>query len=388
MEVIFKMAKAKHARDWIVLLVGLWLPVAAVGQARIEINNPSAFDRREEVVAVPWRDVVSAYPAIDTASLVITDGSTRRQLPYQYELKGGRVILNLLVQVSIAAKTKAVLKLRRGRPETFKAKTFCRYVPERKDDFAWENDKIGFRTYGKALENTNENAYGLDVWVKRKGELVIDRRYRRNDYHKDHGDGLDYYSVGFTLGAGGIAPYAEDSVWYPANYRHWEILDNGPLRSTFRLEYDTWKVQEKEVRLVLTMSIDAGSQLHKVVGIYTYAGSDPLPVAVGIVKRKAPGTSLLDEQKGLMGYWEPADKENGTTGIGCVLERKEAEVLLKEGQWLSVFSVDSGKPFVYYRGAAWDKAGVITTAGEWFRYLNQYHEKIKNPLQPVVLATR
>ena len=35
------------------------------------------------------------------------------------------------------------------------------YVPERKDDFAWENDKIAFRAYGKALRKTK----GQCLWL-------------------------------------------------------------------------------------------------------------------------------------------------------------------------------------------------------------------------------
>src|SRR5699024_9190524 len=128
-------------------------------------------------------------------------------------------------------------------------KTYCRYVPERKDDFAWENDRIAFRAYGKALEGTNEDAHGFDVWVKRTDQPVLNRRYKGNDYHNDHGDGLDYYHVGLTLGAGNIAPYTNDSIRYPGNYRKWKVLDNGPIRSTFQLFYDSWKVEGKDVGL-------------------------------------------------------------------------------------------------------------------------------------------
>ena len=44
-------------------------------------------------------------------------------------------------------------------------KTFCRFVPERSDDFAWENDKIAFRAYGPALSASAENS-GIDCLPK------------------------------------------------------------------------------------------------------------------------------------------------------------------------------------------------------------------------------
>ncbi len=42
----------------------------------------------------------------------------------------------------------------------------ARFVPERMDDFAFENDKVAFRVYGPALKNSQENN-GTDCWLKR-----------------------------------------------------------------------------------------------------------------------------------------------------------------------------------------------------------------------------
>ena len=41
------------------------------------------------------------------------------------------------------------------------------FMPQRKDDFAWENDRIAFRVYGPSLERTGEISSGIDVWCKR-----------------------------------------------------------------------------------------------------------------------------------------------------------------------------------------------------------------------------
>ncbi len=115
------------------------------------------------------------------------------------------------MQLSVkAGQTKKVL-FKYGKRLALIHKTYGRYVPERKDDFAWENDKIAFRMYGKALENTpKEMAYGMDVWVKRTDRLILNERYSRGEYHIDHGDGMDYYHVGLTLGAGNMMPCIKD----------------------------------------------------------------------------------------------------------------------------------------------------------------------------------
>lgn len=363
-----------------------WLLTGTAGsQVIIELVNPVNSKRTDAVVEVPWKSVIAVYPDIDTSAFRVINPTTNSQVPFQLEYYGGQEIRNLLVQVSMEAKSKLHLRITKGRSGRVAAKTYCRYVPEREDDFAWENDKIAFRTYGKALESTAGNAYGADVWVKRADKLVINDRYKGKDYHTDHGDGLDYYHVGLTLGAGDIAPYLNDSVCYSRNYRAWKILDNGPLRSTFRLTYDSWIVGNTAVNVTKTISIDAGSQLHKVEALYTADGLDVLPVAVGVIKRDQSGTILLDESHGQMGYWEPADTINGTTGVGCVFLQPVKKMISGKEQLFSLFDIRPGIPFQYFRGAAWDKAGVIQSATSWFKYLDQYKQQIQLPVKVRVL---
>lgn len=367
-----------------VTIVFLITPFLANSQAVIDISNPTKLTRTEEVISIPWRDIQSVYPGIDTAYFAVADPVTKKQVPFQLEYNGGKEVRNLLVQVSVKAKAKRVLQIIRTRPQKFLPKTYCRYVPERKDDFAWENDKIAFRAYGKALENTSEDAYGFDVWVKRTRELVINKRYQKGDYHNDHGDGMDYYHVGFSLGAGNIAPYINDSIWYSGNYRNWKILENGPLRSSFQLVYNPWNAGEQKVTAVKTLTIDAGTQLHKVEVSYVFEGSGVLPVVVGIIKREQPGIELFDEQNGIMAYWEPTDPRNGTTGVGCVFTQPIKNVFMQKGQMFSLLEARSGQPVTYYRGAAWDKAGDITSAKDWFSYIRDYRQKINQPMKVAV----
>lgn len=350
------------------------------GQATIVITNPSAFERNEEVVAIPWADVISAYPDIDTTAFLVMNIVTIKQLPYQLEYRGTKKVQNLLLLVSMPAKSKMVLQIKKGKPAIFLAKTYCRYVPERKEDFAWENDKIAFRMYGKALESTNENAYGMDVWVKRTDLLILNERYNRGEYHIDHGDGLDYYHVGFSLGAGDTDPFVNDSIWYSKNYRAWKVFDNGPLRSTFQLEYDAWNVAGQEVRVTKTISLDAGSQLSRVEDNYYFTKTQMLPVVTGIVKRLEAGAEFFDERNGVMGYWEPKHGEDGTTGVGSVFAGKLQQMMMKKEHLLTESIVKSGQPLIYYTGAAWDKAGTITSSVKWFNYLQIFRQKLEQPL--------
>jgi len=351
------------------------------GQATIVLTNNSNMERNNEVVEIPWNTILSKYNNIDTSALVIINKKTKAPIVYQYEYKASKVIQHLLVQVSIPARASITIQLAKGTRPVFETKTYCRFVPERKDDFAWENDKIAFRMYGKALEKTpNENAYGTDIWSKRTKKMVINEWYKTNNYHEDNGDGLDYYHVGYFLGAGDIAPYSKDSIWYPKNYSSWKVLDNGPLRSSFELSYDTWNVDGDTVAVTKSISLDAGAQLNKVSVVYSFNKSEPLPLAIGISRRADAGTMHLDEQQGILGYWEPTHGKDGTIGVACIIPSIKNKMTLTKGHLLSIVESKSNQPLVYYKGAAWDKAGEIVSASDWFNYLKAFNVKIASPI--------
>ncbi len=334
-------------------LFALSLPFRVSGQAKtpvISITNSSTLARQNAVVAIPWQAVLQQSPGVDTARFGIVDRNTRQNVPFQFEGNGQSTIQQLLVQVSVPANGQIELLMENRKSAPVAAKTYARYVPERLDDFAWENDKIAFRAYGKALEGTKGDAYGLDVWVKRTDKLVLNDRYKRGKYHEDIGDGMDYYHVGLTLGAGNVAPYLNDSVYYPANYHRWKILDNGPIRTTFVLEYDAWDVNGTSITATKKITLDAGSQMNRIEATYRYAGPDTLPVVVGIIKRPQPGTLLLDEQAGVMGYWEPQHGPDGITGVGTVIGTPVAAMMVTKEQLLAKTTAPKNAPFrVLYR---------------------------------------
>ncbi len=349
-------------------------------RSNVNIQNNSDLERNEVVVAIKWEAIVAHFPKIDTLNFVVINSVTNKQVPYQLEHKGLRSIQNLLVQVSVKAKSTLVLYVQKGKPSLFQTKTYARFVPERLDDFAWENDRIAFRAYGKALEGTAGDAFGLDVWVKRTDKMVVNDRYKRGEYHIDHGDGLDYYKVGFTLGAGAMAPFIKDSVRYSGNFHRWKVLDMGTLRSSFQLEYDAWNAGGTTVKCTRTISLDAGSQLNRIENNYSYDGNKMLPVAVGIVKRPENGVILQNEQKGIMGYWEPAHGADGITGVGAILTTAVKTMLVNKDQLLAITEVKNNEPIVNYAGAAWDKAGKIVNSDQWFSYLNNFSKELEHPL--------
>ena len=349
--------------------------------ARIRIKNTSTIERRDEVVEVKFSEL---SPNLNDRSFRLVEAISRKEVPYQLEYRGAVKPLNLLLQISrLTPGQEIIFELIDGKPSATAAKTFARYVPERKDDFAWENDRIAFRMYGKALETAADNAFGTDIWSKRTDKLVLNKWYKAGDYHTDNGEGMDYYQVGLTLGAGDIAPYLLDTIRYSKNYHHYKILDNGPLRSSFQLGYDSWKAGELDISATKTISINAGSQMNRIEVNYLIKGSGSTDVVTGIVKRKTPASILLDEKNGIMGYWEPEVQGKGIMGIG-IITNDSKDMKLANGHLLSLSTIKNNIPFIYYNGGAWNRAGKITTSLEWFNYLAGYRYCLDNPLNVVV----
>ena len=359
-----------------ILLLQLLISAASAQtstKGRFYIVNPGPTAMKEKVVSLAWSDFSKHFNITDTNLFRIVEVKKNMEVPVQLEYMGGQDVLHVLIQADVPAGDSVAFRVDKSRRSPVKARTYGRYVPERKDDFAWENDRIAFRAYGKALQSAKDNAHGLDVWVKRSKEMVINERYRLNDYHVDRGNGLDYYHVGFTMGAGNIAPYWNDSVWYPGNYSRWEMLDNGPLRITFRLTYDPVVLNGYTVRSVKTISLDAGTYMNRITVQYDVDGIDSLPVVMGIVTRKDPGRMHVDEQQGMMTYWEPTDAKWGTTAVG-VVSPVPGKLRVTPLQMLLQTRIAANKPFTYHMGAAWDREGVIRNAAAWEAWVAGYQQ--------------
>ena len=348
-------------------------------EIKVKIENTLDLPRKEEVIELDWALLTQKNAQIMLAQFIVINSTTAEQLPYQIINNESGKPEKLLVQISLTPLSNIELSIKKGTPNTFKTKTFGRLVPERMDDFAWENDKIAFRMYGPALQATGEISSGIDVWAKRTPEMVIDKWYKLNDYHKDNGEGLDFYKVGPTLGAGGIAPFANGKLCYSKNWASYKLLTTGALRTVFELSYQPWNFNGIEISETKRITLNAGSQLNQVEVIYDTKGLDTIPVVTGIIKRNENGVLVMDEQEGFMSYWEPANKKNGTTGIGIIVPDNKG-MTVAENHLLAFSNAINKKPFKYFQGACWDKAGEIKNESDWTIYLKEYALKLHNPL--------
>jgi hypothetical protein len=200
------------------------------------------------------------------------------------------------------------------------------------------------------------------------------------NYHADHGEGGDFYKVGNTLGCGGAAPFVNGKVCLPSkNFSEWKVITNGDIRTVFELKYKTWKAGSATVTETKRISLDMGSNLNKIECFYSSDNAKSIPVAAGIVLRKSDKKYTGTDN--VIGYWLPADGKNGNLGCGVVYPSAiKPKTIEADGHLLMQANHKTAEPFVYYAGSCWDKNKEFSTFENWQEYLNNFKERIDNPV--------
>jgi len=259
------------------------------------------------------------------------------------------------------------------------------FVPQRYDDFAWENDRIAFRMYGPALQNAagkdQLTSSGIDVWVKSVRYPILEKWYKSGDYHEDHGEGMDCYGVGATRGCGGTGIWKNDKLYLSENYSNWKIIANGPIRTIFELTFNPWDVAGVKVSEVKRISLDLGSNLNCIESRFKVDDNQQLQVAIGIVLHDANEDSVYTTGDGWIGYWEPTGEGKGTTGCGIVIDQKVKKKFRRfEKHCGAIVNLPADKKLVYYTGACWDKSGDFAKQDDWVKYLNTFAKNLAHPM--------
>lgn len=262
-------------------------------------------------------------------------------------------------------------------------RTYCRFVPERSDDFAWENDKIAFRAYGPALRSGAEDS-GIDCWLKRVDYPIIDKWYKQakegKAYHKDWGEGSDPYHVGSSRGCGGLGLWIGGKLVISDTYTEWKVLKCEPEESVFVLSYE-YKVGEDTYSEDKQISIKLGDRLFKAVSTFLKNGKPAvdLPIAVGITTHDGKADVLKDVSKGWMACWETIEDFGLGTGVVMDPARIDAFELMESkkkdrSHALLITKTDEKGQVEYYAGYGWEKAGEIKTPADWTVYLENFNK--------------
>ena len=375
------------------------------------INESNEF--RQQVVELDASEVAARLGIQGGRQFIVYDPAGL-ELPYQltYDNK-------VLVEAGVSPHSTLTLTLKKGTPQVFKTVCYGRIYPERKDDYAWENDRGAYRVYGPALQKTGERSYGTDVWSKNTPELVVEQRYWTEDvvmmptveklrrenrqkgdslyrtisYHHDHGRGMDLYKVGATLGCGTPALMNGDDLVYPYCFKSYEVLDNGPLRTTVQLNYENKAFNSDSITEHRLVTLDKGSNFNRCTVWYT-GMTKPARLASGVVIHSENKENYVLE-KDYVAYADPTDNprvNNCQLFVATLYPQGDVQTRLKpfdqprngnEGHALAILNEYKGERFTYYFGSAWSKYDVRTMS-EWQQRIAWTLRSLRQPLKVAI----
>jgi hypothetical protein len=240
-----------------------------------------------------------------------------------------------------------------------------KYIPQRKDDIAWENDRIAHRIYGPALEISEPTGSGIDVWVKSVRYPIIDKWYQEGHYHEDTGEGMDCYGVGKTRGCGGLGIWDGNALSVSGHWQSYEIRETGGDRAVFVVNYAPWKLPDgHEVSETRTFTVTNGSNLTLCES--TLSSDEPeLVVGIGIARNRK-GEVYKNLEKGILAFWETTKPENGSVGTAVIVSPKDIIGFAEDNMNnLILVKVKPGVPFSYRTGACWSKGPDFHSFEEW-----------------------
>ena len=385
----------------------------AANSLSVTITNESD-EYRQQVVELGLGEICARL-GIQGGRQFVVDDPAGLELPYQltYDEK-------VAIEAGVSPHSTLKLTIHRGSPSIFPTVCYGRLYPERKDDYAWENDRTAYRVYGPALQRTGERSYGIDVWSKNTPQLVVEQRYwiedvvmmptvekmrrenrhkgdslyRTFSYHHDHGQGMDLYKVGPTLGCGTPALMdADGQLVFPYCFKDYEVLDNGPLRTTVLLNYEKKGFQGDSITEHRLVSLDKGSNFNRCTVWYT-GMTKPARLASGVVvhSENKDGYVLGSDY---VAYSDPTDNprvNNCQLFVGTLYPKNVIEPTLlplaqpgngNEGHLLGIVNGYKGERLTYYFGSAWSKHDV-RTMDEWQQRIQWTLRSLRQPLKVTV----
>lgn len=361
----------------------------------ISVSNDLDFDRNE-IVSFDAKNLLDKFEKAAIDYILITDstGKTIRHQWLDYDKDGTPEEFLFMAKVA-AHKTshyKIISDSSFAMPEK-EVVAYSRFVPERTDDYAWENDKVAFRTYGptgqkEALEGVAGSTLssGIDIWLKRTNKSIINKWYAEHVknpgyYHTDHGEGYDPYHVGNSRGLGGLGVFENDSLYVSQNFVEYKTIASGPLKTIFELSYAPW--DPYNVKETKRISLALGSHFSKFE--ISIEAEDGIPnYATGITLHNNQGEYEIDKEEGWIMHWERIDDAQVGEGIvmkPAVIDSAFAYTSKFPDQSNLLVTTTPKSPFTYYAGFAWEKSGDVSSKEDWIEIIKKQTKIIASPLK-------
>lgn len=280
---------------------------------------------------------------------------------------------------------------------------FSAQYPGRVDDVVLENEYSIYRIYGPASERRGDHCYGYDVFVKNTREpvaagfyaselrsyAIMDSlraagkkdsadafnrtEYPRYSYHYNHGQGMDVYRVGRTLGCGTNAIYLGGQIIMPYCYRDYEVVYDTPDSLQIHLTFapKTYTIGDDTLRWTEHRLLTVERGVRWVRCEVWYDGLDrEVEVVAGIVMNKGADGQANEPQYGYnyIAYEDPTDPHSfkqagkGSIMIGVVNPRQKV-MRVQDDHLLSVSDLAPGQRFRYWFASGWSLGGEVGVEG-------------------------
>lgn len=235
--------------------------------------------------------------------------------------------------------------------------TYVRFIEERKEDFAWENDLAAFRIYSRFAGDGT--ASGVDFWAKSVDYPIVDQWYANNanglSYHKDHGQGADFYNVGKGRGTGGTGVWVDGKLYCSKNYASYKIVRNDRDKIEFILYYQPFKAGNRIIQETKRIEMVLGTNFYKISATFEAQDGKEVVAVVGLTTFGAPAV-VEDPSRGLLWVDEKLsnDPRNSSMFSAVAVDPDRLVKMIEyENDRLALFRAGSGEEVEFFAGAGW-----------------------------------
>ena len=351
-------------------------PAALTQGINVALKNALPVARNAETISIRLADALKLLPALKVANLIVQDTTGSAVLSQLVDSDGDGKPDELVFQADFQPnETKSVVigEGTRSTPTHDQYKVYGRFVA------------LAHRMYGPALETWAADpltSSGIDVWVKRTPHLVVNDWYQSDDYHRDNGDGGDFYSVGPSRGCGGVGIWDGKQLHASHNFTNTRVLANGPIRLIFELSYAPWDIgggaKIAETKRVIA---DAGQHFDRFESSFKVTGKPHgESLGIGIAKHK-DGVFESDQPAGILRSWEPYADNNGHLGCAVINVAGPATGFAETAtDRLLLAPLPDNSPAVYLAGTGWDKSGHLTDNAAWAAMVSSAASNARSPI--------
>jgi len=269
-------------------------------------------------------------------------------------------------------------------------RAFARFVPERMDDFAWENDLVAFRTYGPALRPSHENS-GIDCWFKRVPYPILNKWYLQDGlklpygnvgkpYHHDHGEGYDAFKVGDTRGCGGLSVVVKGEFYDSDTFIAHRMVEDTPQRVAFELDYAS-QLNGQILRETKRITLIMGQHLFQSDSRFTLDGKPAanLEIAIGLAPQVKGSSPVFSPKSDTMLVWENFEGQGLGTGVvmdpSRVVKMESHTDAKGQSQAFCFARTDASGHIRWFSGFGWEGQKDITTLDAWKSHLSQFADR-------------